>query len=241
MFWKTCTCWLPVLQINNSSLWDHIETIQHLSNNNNAFKYRDHRGRLPARFSHSAVISQSWDNSVCSVLSCVWCGGGSVQPVPSDVLRQQDVIENPVREITAQKENGCDWCTNYRKYLMRLSSCMFDHWGEVGLCCFPDSIIPKLRHLVIDKIHHPTSFVFHLSSADKSNVVHWWPHFFVFQNNSNTTSKILSVSIQTWVLSAEKTHNNSHNKMQSITLGRREVCHCLCWSRWKGRESTQVT
>lgn len=143
-----------------------------------------------------------------SVLSCLVCdvveGQSNLSP---QMCRQQDIIENPVREITAHKESGCDWCTNYRKCSMHLSSCicsMFVHLDKVVyvVVAFPDSIIPKLRHLVIDKI---TCVIFYLSSADKSNVVHWWPHLFVFQNDSNTASnKVLSVSIQTWVLSAEK-------------------------------------
>lgn len=50
---------------------DPNATKQYTSNNKAAFKYRDHRGQLPASFSHSAVISRGRDNSLCSVLSCV--------------------------------------------------------------------------------------------------------------------------------------------------------------------------
>lgn len=101
---------------------DPSATKQYPSNNKDAFKYRDHRTQLPACFSYSAVISWGLDNGLCPVLSCVWCGGGSVQPGPSDVLRQQDVIEDPVREITACMEDVGDWRTNYRKCLMWSSS-----------------------------------------------------------------------------------------------------------------------
>lgn len=87
------------------------------------------------------------------------------------MLRQQDVIENPVREITAQKEGGCDWRTNYRKCSVSLSSCMysmFGHIGKVGLCCFCFRF-SKLKDLVLDKI---TCVILCLNSADESDVVH---------------------------------------------------------------------
>lgn len=51
---------------------DPCATKQYTSNNKDAFKYRDHRTRLPACFSHSAVISRGLDNSLCSVLCVMW-------------------------------------------------------------------------------------------------------------------------------------------------------------------------
>lgn len=51
---------------------DPNATEQYTSNNKDAFKYRDHRGQLPACFSHSAVISWGEDNSLCSVLCVMW-------------------------------------------------------------------------------------------------------------------------------------------------------------------------
>ena len=61
---------VPVLQPNNSALKRSSAPTQYKSNNKDAFKYRDHRGRLPASFSHSAVISQGRNNSPCSGPVC---------------------------------------------------------------------------------------------------------------------------------------------------------------------------
>lgn len=138
---------------------DPSATKQYPSNNKDAFKYRDHRTQLPACFSYSAVISWGLDNGLCPVLSCVWCGGGSVQPGPSDVLRQQDVIEDPVREITACMEDVGDWRTNYRKCLMWLSSGTHSLLAEAQFIfqAAPVSLMPRLRQKIqwlISCVHH---------------------------------------------------------------------------------------
>lgn len=57
-------------------------TKQYTSNNKDAFKYRDHRTQLPACFPDSTVISWGLDNSLCPVLSRVWCGGGQSNLAP---------------------------------------------------------------------------------------------------------------------------------------------------------------
>lgn len=114
-----------VLYLITAVHWHPSGTKQCTSDNKGALKYKDDRTQLPACFSDSAVIT--WAGIIVPVLSlsCVWCGGGS------DVLRQQDVFEDPVGGGlglvgggggSTRTEDGCDGCTNYRKCIMCLSS-----------------------------------------------------------------------------------------------------------------------
>lgn len=77
----------------------------HKHNNRDSFKYRDHRGRLPAPpCLLSAVISRGRDNSLCSVLCVMWWRVTQTRG-PSDVVRrQQDAARIPSGEITARAD-----------------------------------------------------------------------------------------------------------------------------------------
>lgn len=142
--------------------WDPSGTKQCTSNNKGALKYKDDRTQLPACSSDSAVIT--WARIIDPVLSpsCVWCGEGS------DVLRQQDVFEDPVwgrgTGGSTCTEDGCDRCTNYRKCIMCLSS------GNKSQSTFDamPNLLTKLKEFVSDK---RSSISFYLNCANKFTAV----------------------------------------------------------------------
>lgn len=178
----------------------------------------------------------------------MWCGGGSVQPGPSDVLRQQDVIEDPVREITACTGGVRDWPANYRKCLMRLSS------GEA----VPVSLMPRLRQkqwlsTIVTNITQSwltrEQALHFIWTVQTHSVIHQWlppskgsrmtalPHLMLF------CQYLFRREVKTPFIIKKNKHKNmirATMRLSQSSWSTRQVCHCVHWSCWKGNEGTQV-